>query len=125
MTAVAAPFESGDIDAVRSRAFHFGPLPRDDVPVSLIEAAADTGAYVAVGAQGFLRVVRNGEVSEAPWPGLREGLHYVDACQGDVEEICLLTEALREALLLVLLFHIFWVLHRLIPWNMIYFLSVS
>ena len=90
VTAVAAPFESGDIDAVRSRAFHFGPLTRDDVPVSLIEAAADTGAYVAVGVQGFLRVVRNGEVSEAPWPGLREGLHYVDACQGDVEEICLL-----------------------------------
>ena len=90
VTTVAAPFETGDIDAVRARAFHFGPLIRGDVPASLIEAAADTGAYVALGVQGFLRVVRGGEVSAAPWPDLRECLHHVDACQGDVDEICLL-----------------------------------
>ena len=90
VTAVAAPFEPGDIDAVRARAFHFGPLTRGDVPVSLIEAAAGTGAYVALGIQGFLRVVRGGEVVAVPWSNIKDGLHCVDACQGDVEEICLL-----------------------------------
>jgi len=90
VTAVAAAFEAGDIAGVKARAFHFGPLTRGDLPVSLIEAAADTGAYVALGVQGFLRVVRNGEVVAAPWPGLGEGLRRVDTCQGDVEETCLL-----------------------------------
>jgi sugar/nucleoside kinase (ribokinase family) len=90
VTAIAAAFEPGDVAGVKARAFHFGPLTRGDLPVSLIEAAADTGAYVALGVQGFLRVVRNGEVVAAAWPGLREGLRRVDACQGDVEETCLL-----------------------------------
>ena len=86
----AAAFEPGDIAGVKARAFHFGPLTRGDLPVSLIEAAADTGAYVALGVQGFLRVVRDGEVVAVPWPDLRESLRRVDTCQGDVEETCLL-----------------------------------
>ena len=90
VTALAAAFEPGDIAGVKARAFHFGPLTRGDLPVSLIEAAADTGAYVALGVQGFLRVVRDGEVVAVPWPDLRESLRRVDTCQGDVEETCLL-----------------------------------
>ena len=90
VTSLAAAFEPGDIAGIKARAFHFGPLIRGDLPVSLIEAAADTGAYVALGVQGFLRVVRDGEVVATPWPGLRESLRRVDTCQGDVEETCLL-----------------------------------
>ena len=90
--AIGDPFTAGDVADVAAKVFHFGPLTRADIPISLLEAAHLKGGCVALGAQGYLRVVVGSTVEMEPWPDLEEGLRWAHVFQADVEETLLFAE---------------------------------
>ena len=93
--AIGDPFAAGDVADVTARVFHFGPLTRADIPISLLEAAHQKGGCVALGAQGYLRVVAGGAVDMEPWPDLEQCLRWVHVFQADVEETRLFAEEMN------------------------------
>jgi sugar/nucleoside kinase (ribokinase family) len=88
--AKADPFTIAQIQGIKARIFHLGPLLADDISIDLIKTLAAKGR-VSLDVQGYLRKVENYKVYATDWPGKIEALQYVDILKADVAELQALT----------------------------------
>ena len=89
-SAVASPFESPDLGALRADVFHLGPLTNHDMDVGFVEAAAARGE-VALDAQGLVREVEDGAIVRRPFGQTEEILSHVTTLKVDASEALLLS----------------------------------
>jgi len=87
----AGPFIPEDVRGLRARAFVVGASVRGEVGLAVIEEMARGTALVAIDAQGFVRVVRNGRLIHAPWPEMQAVLAQVNVLKADAVEAEMLT----------------------------------
>jgi sugar/nucleoside kinase (ribokinase family) len=88
--AVALPFVPADLEGVRARLLHLGPLTQDDMSVEFIEAAAACGR-VSLDVQGLVRRIVRGRVEACDWPDKRRGLVCASIVKADEYEASVLT----------------------------------
>jgi sugar/nucleoside kinase (ribokinase family) len=86
----ADPFSVEQLNDVKAKIFHLGPLLADDISIELIKALATKGR-VSLDIQGYLRKVENKKVYAADWSDKKEALQYVDILKADVAELQALT----------------------------------
>ena len=92
VTTVADPFEPLDVEGIQAGIWSVGASIRGEVGLDVLKAIKATGARIAVDAQGFTRVVRNGTLCyEKSWPEKAEILELVDVFKADVVEAEILT----------------------------------
>lgn len=94
----ADAFTQESLFGVDAKIFHLGPLLADDIPVSLIKFLATKGR-VSLDVQGYLRLVKNGNVYASDWPEKKEALAHVEILKADEAELRALTgiEEIRKA----------------------------
>jgi sugar/nucleoside kinase (ribokinase family) len=80
---IAAPFEPDDAIDIDARAFHFGPLTRDEIPVELLEHVRGRTDTLSLDAQGMLRRVIEGVVQLGSWSEAARALPHVDVLKVD------------------------------------------
>jgi sugar/nucleoside kinase (ribokinase family) len=90
VTAVADPITPVDLEGLRARWFHLGPLTAGDLSLDLITMLARRGR-VALDVQGLLRQVRDGRIVVGDWPAKRELLPVGTALKASEAEARLLT----------------------------------
>jgi len=88
--AKADPFEVDELQPVKAKIFHLGPLLADDISTELIKILANK-AIVSLDAQGYLRKVENKKVYAVDWPDKKEALEYVNILKVDEAEMEVLT----------------------------------
>ncbi|HEY8782619.1 MAG TPA: PfkB family carbohydrate kinase [Mucilaginibacter sp.] len=88
--AKADPFTISQIQSVKSRIFHLGPLLADDISTELIKTLAAKGR-VSLDVQGYLRKVENCKVYATDWPDKIEALRFIDILKADEAELQALT----------------------------------
>jgi len=91
LTSQAEPFTMDDVAGIEARAFHVGPSVRGEVPAEMVRALAARGVFLSLDAQGYIRVVRDGELRTDSWPESREVLPYVGVFKVDATEAELMT----------------------------------
>jgi sugar/nucleoside kinase (ribokinase family) len=91
LTSSAGPFTVAEVSDVQARAFIVGASVRGEVPVQVVEALAAKGALIALDAQGFIRIVRDGTLTFDDWPGKEAVLQHVTVFKTDAVEAELLT----------------------------------
>jgi len=87
----AGPFTVDEVRPVTAHAVHIGASMRGEVPLSVIQALAGSGATLSLDAQGFVRVNRNGTLVFDSWPEKEEALRYVQVLKVDSVEAEILT----------------------------------
>jgi sugar/nucleoside kinase (ribokinase family) len=88
--AKADPFTMEQLQAVKARMFHLGPLLADDISTQLIKTLAAKGR-ISLDVQGYLRKVENNKVYPVDWPEKKEALQYVEILKADEAELEALT----------------------------------
>jgi len=91
LTSSAGPFTVEQVSDVQARAFIVGASVRGEVPAEVVEALAARGALIALDAQGFIRIVRDGTLTFDDWPGKEAVLQHVTVFKTDAVEAELLT----------------------------------
>lgn len=92
LTSLAGPFSVQDIAGVQAGAYAIvASSARGEVPVEVVETLAARGAVIALDVQGFIRVLRNGTLTQDEWPGKEEILKHVTVLKTDAVEAKLLT----------------------------------
>lgn len=91
LTSSAGPFTPGEVAGVDARAYAIGASVRGEVPGQVVEAVAARGGILALDVQGFIRVVRNGILTQDDWPGKEEILRLVTVLKTDAVEAALIT----------------------------------
>lgn len=86
----ADPFTIGQVQDVKAKIFHLGPLLADDISLQFIRSLAGR-ARISLDVQGYLRKVENRKVTTADWPEKQEALQYVDILKADIAELQALT----------------------------------
>jgi sugar/nucleoside kinase (ribokinase family) len=84
--ALGTPFLPQDVDGIRARLFHLGPLTRRDFPVQLLKQLASMTKMVSLDVQGMLRPSRVGPVTHEPWAENKRWLEFVDILKADERE---------------------------------------
>ena len=92
LTSLAGPFSVQDIAGVQAGTYAIvASSARGEVPVEVVETLAARGAVIALDVQGFIRVLRNGTLTQDEWPGKEEILKHVTVLKTDAIEAKLLT----------------------------------
>jgi sugar/nucleoside kinase (ribokinase family) len=91
VTSTAGAFVLDQVADVQARAFVVGASLRGEVSLEMIQALASREALLAVDVQGFVRVVREGKLTYAPWPQRRVALAQVGILKTDAVEAEMLT----------------------------------
>ncbi len=86
----ADPFSITQIQDIKARVFHLGPLLAKDISLELIKILATKGR-VSLDVQGYLRKVVNQKVYAADWPDKHEALNHVSIVKADHAELQALT----------------------------------
>lgn len=86
LTSQADPFTVEDVAGIEARAFHVGPSIRGEVPGEVVRALAGRGVPLSLDAQGYIRVVRDGELYIDAWAESRDILPYVNVFKVDAAE---------------------------------------
>ncbi len=89
---VAEPFEPADVESISAPVWSIGASIRGEVSLTVLKAIKAKGARVGLDAQGFVRVVRDGQLAyDTEWPEKAEVLRHVDVFKADVVEAEILT----------------------------------
>jgi sugar/nucleoside kinase (ribokinase family) len=98
VTQEADSFTVEHFQDVEAQIFHLGPLLANDISLSLIKELANKGK-LSLDVQGYLRLVRDGQVFTADWPEKIEALGYIEILKADEAELRALTgiEDIRQA----------------------------
>jgi len=92
VTSVAEPFEPADVESISAPVWSIGASIRGEVSLTVLKAIKAKGARVGLDAQGFGRVVRDGQLAyDTEWPEKAEVLRHVDVFKADVVEAEILT----------------------------------
>jgi len=92
VTSVAEPFEPADVESISAPVWSIGASIRGEVSLTVLKAIKAKGARVGLDAQGFVRVVRDGQLAyDTEWPEKAEVLRHVDVFKADVVEAEILT----------------------------------
>jgi sugar/nucleoside kinase (ribokinase family) len=92
VTSVAEPFEPADVESISAPVWSVGASIRGEVSLPVLQAIKAKGARIGLDAQGFVRVVRNGQLAyDTEWPEKAEVLRHVDVFKADVVEAEILT----------------------------------
>ena len=86
----ADPFAVEQVEDIKAKIFHLGPLLADDISLQFIKSLAGRGR-ISLDVQGYLRKVENRKVITADWPDKQEALQYVDILKADIIELQALT----------------------------------
>ncbi len=100
VTSRAAPFEVEDIEDMAAPIWSIGASIRDEVPLDILNAIKKRKAQIGLDAQGFVRVLRNGNIVYDPvWSEKEAILSLTDVFKADIVEAELLvgTRDLRKA----------------------------
>ncbi len=91
LTSQADPFTVDDVAPIEARAFHIGPSVRGEVPYDVVRALAARGTFLSLDAQGYIRVVRDGQLCVDAWAESRDVLPYVGVFKIDATEAEIMT----------------------------------
>jgi sugar/nucleoside kinase (ribokinase family) len=92
VTSVAEPFEPADVESISAPVWSIGASIRGEVSLAVLKAIKAKGARIGLDAQGFVRVVRDGQLAyDTEWPEKAEVLRHVDVFKADVVEAEILT----------------------------------
>ena len=91
ITSSAGPFTPEEVSEIQARAFVIGASLRGEVSLRVIEEIARKDTRIAIDAQGFVRVVRDGILVAEPWAEKQAVLAHVDILKADAVEAELLT----------------------------------
>lgn len=78
---------AADLPDLDARLFHIGPLTPEDVDIAIAGRCKETGALVALDAQGLTREIVGDRVVPSRAPALGSFVHHVDFLQADDTEI--------------------------------------
>jgi sugar/nucleoside kinase (ribokinase family) len=84
-------FRAADLGEWRAAVAVIGASLRDEVPEELLKELVSRGCRIALDAQGFVRVVRNGILQHEGWPRARRVLPLVSILKADAGEAEILT----------------------------------
>jgi sugar/nucleoside kinase (ribokinase family) len=88
----AGPFNVDDVAGVQARAYAVvASSVRGEVTLDVVKALAGRGKMIALDVQGFIRVMRDGKLTQDEWPGKEEILAHVTVLKTDAVEARLLT----------------------------------
>ncbi|MDP4150752.1 MAG: PfkB family carbohydrate kinase [Bacteroidota bacterium] len=90
VTRQADPFTAGQLQPIKAKVFHLGPLLAGDIPLESIRALSVKG-IVSLDVQGYLRKVKDEQVCAVDWPAKREALACVDILKANESEMHVLT----------------------------------
>lgn len=91
VTATAGTLRPEEVEGIPARAAIIGSSLRGEVELDLIRKLHDGGARMAVDVQGFVRVLRDGQLNYEPWPAMQATLAHVDILKTDAVEAEYLT----------------------------------
>ncbi len=92
VTSVAEPFEPSDVESISAPVWSIGASIRGEVSLEVLKAIKAKGARIGLDAQGFVRVVRDGQLAyDTQWPEKAEVFQLVDVFKADVIEAEILT----------------------------------
>jgi sugar/nucleoside kinase (ribokinase family) len=86
VTDSAGPFAPAQVAPVQAEAFVLGPSLRGEVGLEVLQALAAKGARIAADVQGWVRVVRQGELAYEAWPEAPQFLEQVNILKADAVE---------------------------------------
>ena len=86
----ADSFQPGQLENIRARIFHLGPLLAGDIPLALFPGLARRG-QISLDAQGYLREVRRSNVLAIDWADKKNALQYVHTLKVNESEMTVLT----------------------------------
>ena len=86
VTGSAGPFTLDQVAEVQAAAFVLGPSFRGEVGLDVIQALADRGVKIAADVQGWVRVVRRGQLAFESWPQAPRFLSHVHTLKADAVE---------------------------------------
>ncbi len=88
----AGPFSVADVADVQARAYAIvASSVRGEVTLDVVKTLAARGALLALDVQGFIRVMRDGKLTQDDWPGREDILPHVTVVKTDAVEAKLLT----------------------------------
>ncbi len=90
VTGTAGTITLAEIEQVRARCAVVGSSLRGEVGIEVIEVLHRRG-MLAVDVQGFVRVLKDGALTKAPWPQMADILKHVDVLKSDAVEAEYLT----------------------------------
>ena len=85
------PFSAKDLAGISARAFHFGPLVKEDIPLQVLKQAAGKAKIVSFDVQGMVRPARPGVMSQEDWPDKKKWLACVHILKADETEAFILS----------------------------------
>ena len=92
VTSIAEPFEPSDVESISAAVWSIGASIRGEVSLEVLKAIKAKDARIGLDAQGFVRVVRDGQLAyDSDWPEKEEILSLVDVFKADVVEAEILT----------------------------------
>jgi sugar/nucleoside kinase (ribokinase family) len=91
LTSSAGPFTVEQVAEVEARAFIIGASVRGEVPTQVVAALAAKGAMIALDAQGYIRIARDGILTFDDWSEKESVLKYVTVLKTDAVEAAALT----------------------------------
>ena len=91
VTSSAGSFTPAQVREMQAQTFVIGPSFRGEVSLELIQTLATKGVRIAVDVQGWVRVVRDGNLAYEAWPEAHLFLAQVDILKTDAVEAKWLT----------------------------------
>lgn len=88
---VAGSITACDVQDIRARSAVVGSSLRGEVGLDVIKALKEKGIPVAVDVQGFVRVLKDGQLTKEPWLEMTETLALADIVKSDAVEAEFLT----------------------------------
>jgi sugar/nucleoside kinase (ribokinase family) len=90
---IAAAFRPEDLSGLVTRAAVLGASFRGEIPLQTVQSLSALVPLLALDAQGFVRVVREGRLEFEPWPEGKQVLGGVQILKADIVEAGILTGA--------------------------------
>jgi sugar/nucleoside kinase (ribokinase family) len=86
VTGSAGSFTPDQVTGIQAQAFVLGPSFRGEVGLDIIQALAANGSRIAADVQGWVRVVRDGNLVFEAWPEAGQYLSHVSILKADAVE---------------------------------------
>jgi sugar/nucleoside kinase (ribokinase family) len=91
LKSAASPFSPEDVAKLSARAFHFGPLVKQDIPLPVLKQAHGTKNMVSLDVQGMMRPGRLGTIIQEDWTEKKKWLAHVHILKADETEAFVLS----------------------------------
>ena len=88
---LADPFVQEDLAGISADGYILAPSLKGEIPASLIAHLSNSGALVAIDAQGYIRVVEDSTIVYEPWTEATTILPMVSILKVDIAEAAFLT----------------------------------